>query len=30
MVQLYVLALLVTGLFTLWPGRLMHEAIFGG
>ena len=30
MVQLYVLALLVTGLFTLWPERLMHEAIFGG
>ena len=30
MVQLYVLALLVTGLFTLWPGRLMHEVIFGG
>jgi uncharacterized membrane protein len=24
-----VLALLVTGLLTLWPGRLMHEAIFG-
>ena len=30
MVTLYVLALLVTGLLTLWPGRLMHEAIFGG
>ena len=30
MVQLYVLALLVTGLFTLWPGRLMHEAFFRG
>ena len=29
MVQLYVLALLVTGLFTLWPGRLMHEAVLG-
>jgi uncharacterized membrane protein len=29
MVTLYVLALLVTGLLTLWPGRLMHEAIFG-
>jgi uncharacterized membrane protein len=25
-----VLALLVTGLLTLWPGRLMHEAFFGG
>ena len=30
MVTLYVLALLVTGLLTLWPGRLMHEAFFGG
>ena len=29
MVQLYVLALLVTGIFTLWPGRLMHEAVLG-
>ena len=30
MVTLYVLALVVTGLLTLWPGRLMHEAVFGG
>ena len=30
MLTLYVLALLVTGLLTLWPGRLMHEAFFGG
>ncbi len=30
MVALYVFALLVTGLLTLWPGRLLHEAIFGG
>ena len=30
MVTLYVLALAVTGLLTLWPGRLMHEAAFGG
>ena len=30
MVTLYVLALLVTGLLTLWPGRLMHEAFCGG
>ena len=29
MVLLYVLALLVTGLFTLWPGRVMHAVIFG-
>ena len=29
MVLLYVLALLVTGLFTLWPGRVMHAVLFG-
>ena len=29
MVLLYVLALLVTGLFTLWPGRVMHGVLFG-
>lgn len=29
MVLLYVLALLITGLFTLWPGRVMHAVIFG-
>ena len=28
--SLYVLALIVTGLFTLWPGRIMHEVLFGG
>ena len=27
--SLYVLALIVTGLFTLWPGRIMHEVLFG-
>lgn len=25
----YVLALLVTGLFTLWPGRIMSRVLFG-
>ena len=29
MVTLYLLALIVTGLLTLWPGRMMHEAVFG-
>jgi len=29
MITLYALALVVTGLFTLWPGRVMHEVIFG-
>ena len=29
MVRLYVLALLVTGVFTLWPGRVMHAVLFG-
>jgi uncharacterized membrane protein len=29
MIQLYVLALLLTGLFTLAPGRIMHEVLFG-
>ena len=28
MVLLYVLALLVTGVFTLWPGRVMHSVLF--
>jgi uncharacterized membrane protein len=27
--NLYVLALLVTGLFTLWPGRIMYRVVFG-
>ena len=26
---IYVLALIVTGLFTLWPGRIMHRVVFG-
>lgn len=30
MVLLYVLALLVTGLFTLWPGRVMNQVLLGG
>jgi uncharacterized membrane protein len=29
MLQIYVFALLVTGLFTLWPGRIMHAVVFG-
>ena len=29
MVLLYILALLVTGVFTLWPGRVMHSVLFG-
>ena len=29
MVLLYVLALLVTGLFTLWPGRIMNQVLLG-
>lgn len=30
MIALYVLALLVTGAFTLLPGRVMHKVVFGG
>jgi uncharacterized membrane protein len=30
MVQLYLLALLLTGAFTLVPGRTMHAVLFGG
>ena len=30
MKQLYLLALIITGLFTLWPGRTMHQVLFGG
>ena len=26
---LYIGALLITGLFTLWPGRVMHGVLFG-
>ena len=30
MTTLFALALIVTGFFTLWPGRTMHAVIFGG
>lgn len=30
MIRLYVLALLITGAFTLLPGRLMYRVFFGG
>ena len=30
MIQLYALALLLTGAFTLIPGRTMHAVLFGG
>ena len=29
MILIYALALIVTGFFTLWPGRIMHEVVFG-
>lgn len=29
MLSLYGLALVLTGLFTLWPGRTMHAVLFG-
>lgn len=29
MIAFYSLALVVTGLFTLWPGRVMHDVLFG-
>jgi uncharacterized membrane protein len=29
MVRLYVFALIIAGLFTLWPGRIMHGVVFG-
>ena len=29
MVVLYILSLMVTGVFTLWPGRVMHGGLFG-
>jgi len=29
MLQLYALALIVTGLFTFLPGRIMHQVLFG-
>jgi uncharacterized membrane protein len=28
MIALYGLALIVTGVFTLWPGRVMHDLLF--
>jgi len=30
MIPLYVLALVGAGIFTLLPGRVMHEVVFGG
>jgi len=30
MIAIYIGALLVTGLFTLLPGRIMHQVVFGG
>lgn len=30
MISLYVLALVGAGIFTLLPGRVMHEVVFGG
>ena len=29
MIWIFSLALLVTGLFTLWPGRIMNKVLFG-
>lgn len=29
MTSLFVLALVVTGFFTLWPGRIMNKVLFG-
>jgi uncharacterized membrane protein len=29
MVWIYALALILTGLFTLWPGRIMNQVLFG-
>jgi len=29
MISLFVLAIIVTGAFTLMPGRVMHEVVFG-
>lgn len=29
MVGLFVWALIVAGVFTFWPGRIMHEVVFG-
>ena len=30
MILIYTLALLITGVFTLWPGRIMQRVLFGG
>ncbi len=29
MITTYALALCITGLFTFWPGRIMHQILFG-
>ena len=29
MIMLYVTAMIVTGAFTFWPGRILHGAVFG-
>lgn len=29
MTQLFAFALVITGLFTFWPGRIMHQVAFG-
>ena len=30
MIGMYVGALVIAGLFTLWPGRIMYKVVFGG
>jgi uncharacterized membrane protein len=30
MIRIFILALVVTGLFTLAPGRIMNKVVFGG
>ncbi len=30
MIAIYIGALTITGLFTLLPGRIMHQVVFGG
>jgi uncharacterized membrane protein len=29
MTQIFLFALIITGAFTLWPGRIMHKVVFG-
>ncbi len=29
MIHLFIGALVIAGLFTLWPGRIMHLVVFG-